>query len=93
MMLVIAYYCLKFIAVMNPSERINVISSDLPQGRIGPGVRTVENGYLIALVEHNVPSLGRDLPIALREPPRQFAYLFEASVGTQVDCDVALRGL
>ena len=50
----------------------------------------MEDGYLISLVEHDVPSLGCDSPISLRERPRQLAHLLEASIGSQVDCDVAL---
>ena len=53
----------------------------------------MEDGYLIALVEHDVPSLGCDLPIAPRERPRQLAHLLETSIGMQVDHDVALRNL
>ena len=93
MTLVIAYHCLDFFAILTPSKRIGVIPDDLPQGRIGPGIRTMDDGYLIALVEHDVPSLGCDLPIAPRERPRQLAHLLETSIGMQVDHDVALRNL
>ena len=91
MILVFVYYYLDILVAMSPFRCIGVITDDLPQGYIRPGVRTVEDGYLIALVEHDIASLGCDLPVALRKRPRQFAHLLEASMGVQTDCDIALR--